>query len=130
MVVILVDCSVLVDHFRKKDAKVSHLVVKLPLAVCGVTRSEALAGSRSPKERVEVLSTLDSFVQVFTPETIWDSLGHNLALLKSKGLNVPFPDLLLATIGIHHDFEVWARDQHFPLMQKHLPALKLFQEPP
>ena len=39
-------------------------------------------------------------------------------------------NVLLATVGIHHSLEVWARDQHFPLMQKHLPSLKLFQEPP
>ncbi|MFO0805528.1 MAG: hypothetical protein U0791_20685 [Gemmataceae bacterium] len=127
---ILVDCSVLVDHFRKKDPKLAKQLVSLPIGICGSTRSETLAGARTAKERGSVTATINALQQAFTPETIWDALGDNLAILKSKGVNVPFPDVLLASIGIHHDLEVWARDQHFPLMQKHLPRLRLFQEPP
>ena len=50
--------------------------------------------------------------------------------LGSKGITVPFPDALIATLGIENDIEVWARDPHFPMMQKVLPQLQLFQEPP
>jgi predicted nucleic acid-binding protein len=43
---------------------------------------------------------------------------------------VPFPDAVIATLGIESDIEVWARDHHFPTMQKVLTKLRLFQEPP
>ena len=59
----------------------------------------------------------------------WPNLGRNLAELGAKGITVPFPDALIATLGIENHIEVWARDPHFAVMQKILPALKLFQEP-
>jgi hypothetical protein len=47
-----------------------------------------------------------------------------------SGVNVPFADALLATLAIEGHHELWSRDAHFALMQRALPALKLFQEPP
>lgn len=127
---ILIDASVLFDHTRAKDPNVARLIALNPIAICGVTRTEALHGVRTFKERMDLIKTLNSYPQVSTPESIWDEAGDHLALLRSKGLTIPIPDVILATVAIHHDLEVWARDHHFPLMQKWLPALKLFQEPP
>jgi predicted nucleic acid-binding protein len=73
---------------------------------------------------------LDTFKQVPIPETVWDIVGDHLALLQSKGLTIPFSDVVIATVGIVHRVEVWARDQHFQRMQSVLPALRLFVEPP
>lgn len=33
-------------------------------------------------------------------------------------------------ILVENDIEVWSRDPHFPIMQKILPRLRLFTEPP
>ena len=38
--------------------------------------------------------------------------------------------VVLATVAISNDIELWTRDTHFPMIQKVLPALKLFVEPP
>jgi predicted nucleic acid-binding protein len=57
-------------------------------------------------------------------------VGDHLAELRRNGLTVPVPDAVIATLGMHLDIEVWSRDPHFPSMQRILPALKLFQEPP
>ena len=38
--------------------------------------------------------------------------------------------VLLATIAIESDIELWTYDSHFALIQAVLPALRLFQEPP
>lgn len=127
---ILVDASVLIDYLRTKDAKLDQIFRKEPVAVCGVTRSEILAGARSAKDRQRLLLFLARFQQVLTPESAWETAGDNLAAFYAGGLTVPLPDALVATIGFENAFEVWARDAHFPTMQTILPALKLFQEPP
>jgi predicted nucleic acid-binding protein len=57
-------------------------------------------------------------------------VGDNLAALRRGGITVPFPDTVIATVGIENDVEVWTRDPHFPAMQSVLPQLKLLQEPP
>jgi len=67
---------------------------------------------------------------VIFPDALWDSVGDNLATLRKNGVTVPMSDVINATLGIHLDIEVWARDSHYVDMQKALPALKLFHEPP
>ena len=125
----LIDASVIFDHTRNKDPRLVGWFKQYQPAVCGITRMEVLHGSRGPRDRRKLLTFLNRFIQAPSPETIWDQVGHNLTLLRSNGLTIPVPDVILATVAIHHDLEVWARDHHFPLMQKWLPALKLFQEP-
>ena len=43
---ILVDASVLIDFLRTKEPKLDGLFRSLPVAVCGATRVEILAGAR------------------------------------------------------------------------------------
>jgi predicted nucleic acid-binding protein len=98
--------------------------------VCGAIRAELLAGVRSPAERNQALSMLATLGTVSTPESVWDDVGDNLRTLRTNGVTVPFPDAVLATLAIANNLELWTRDAHFTLIQKWLPALKLFQEPP
>jgi predicted nucleic acid-binding protein len=73
---------------------------------------------------------LTTFNHLAIADSLWDKVGDNLAAFRSKGLTVPLPDAVIATLGIENDMEVWARDPHFPAMQKIFPALRLYQEPP
>lgn len=126
----LVDSSVIFDHTRGRDPSLAQKFTTLPVAICGVTRAEVLHGSRNPKDRAALIVLLNQFVQVGTPETTWDLTGDNLCLLRTNGLTIPLADVLLATVAIVHDIELWTRDAHFSLVQRLIPALKLFQEPP
>lgn len=127
---ILVDTTVVIDYARGHDANLVALLPKLAVAVCGVVRAELLCGARDAKHRTTLLTILATFQQMSIPESLWDTVGDNLALLRSNGITVPVPDALIATLAIEGDVEVWARDRHFVTMQKHLRRLKLFQEPP
>jgi predicted nucleic acid-binding protein len=102
----------------------------LPIAICGVVRTEALCGVRSASDRSRLIALLDSFHQLPTPEPTWDAAGDNLHTLRTHGVTIPLPDAVLATLAILNDIELWTRDAHFALIQKSLPSLKLFQEPP
>ena len=127
---ILVDAGVLIDFLRTKDAKLSNLFRALPLAVCGVTRSEVLAGARGDKDRQRLLTFLGAFQPASIPDSIWDFVGETLASLLASGITVPFPDAVVAMVAIEGQMELWARDPHFPRMQKVLPQLRLYHEPP
>jgi predicted nucleic acid-binding protein len=127
---ILVDAGVLIDYLRTKDPKLDHLFRSRQAAICGATRSEILAGSRSAQDRQRLLRFLRPFQRVPIREAVWDTVGVNLAALYASGITIPFPDVIVATLGIENDLEVWARDPHFSAMQKILPKLKLFAEPP
>jgi predicted nucleic acid-binding protein len=127
---ILVDAGVLIDFLRVHDPKLDQLFRSMPVAVCGVTRAAILAGARNLKDRQRLVAFLQPFQHVAIPESSWDHVGDNLAALYASGISVPFPDAVVATVGIANDIEVWARDPHFPTMQKILVALRLFHEPP
>jgi predicted nucleic acid-binding protein len=127
---ILIDSTVLIDYLRTGDAKLLTSMQTHGAAVCGVMRAEVLTGARGPKHRRDLIQFLDGFQQVTFPASLWDQVGDNLASLRAAGITVPFADAIIATLGIVLDVEIWARDRHFNDMQKALPALKLFQEPP
>jgi predicted nucleic acid-binding protein len=128
--VILTDTSVVIDFVRGKDAKLAGLISQLPVAVCGIVRAELLCGARDPAHRTSLLTLLATFAQIPTPEAVWDAVGDNLATLRRNGITVPFPDVVIATVGIEYDIEGWTRDPHFPTMQKVLSSLRMFPEPP
>lgn len=127
---ILVDASVLIDYLRTQDAKLATLFTTLPLTLCGLTRSEILAGSRGPAHRLRLLAFLNSFGTTPTPEHVWDGVGDNLTQLRTSGLSIPFQDVVVATVALDADIELWARDHHYPMMKTVFPALRLFVEPP
>jgi predicted nucleic acid-binding protein len=129
---ILVDTCVLIDFNRSKgrDPKLRRLFASLPLEVAGVVRAEMLAGAKNTADRARLQLFLDTFRQFPTREAIWDMIGDNQLTLRRNGINVPFQDVIIATLAIDAGLELWTRDSHFARMQAVLPALRLFPEPP
>src|SRR5436190_1576346 len=105
---IIVDTSVVIDYARGKDAKLLALLPVLPVAICGIVRAELLCGVRDSKDRANLLTLLSTFAPFPIPDSIWDGVGDNLAALRTGGLTVPFPDVVLSTLAIGQDIELWA----------------------
>jgi predicted nucleic acid-binding protein len=127
---ILADTSVVIDFLCTADPKLQRIVATEPAAVCGITRAEVLVGARDPAHRTRLISGLAVFAQLAIPETLWDTVGEHGATLRRDGVTVPFADIVIATVALHHDVELWTRDLQFTLVQRLIPALRLFQEPP
>lgn len=127
---ILLDSSVVIEYLQTGDPKLFGLFQAHQAAICGVTRAEVLNGARSSKHRTRLVLALNAFHPLATPESAWDDVGDNLGLLRSRGVTVPLADVIIVTLAILNDIELWARDAHFQLIQTVLPQLKLFQEPP
>lgn len=127
---ILTDTSVLIDFVRAKDARLNVLFPTLLVAICGVSRAEVLRGSQGARHHQRLLTFLNSLQQLPISDSIWDAVGRHLALLQSKGIILPFPDVVIASVAVSMGIELWTRDKHFSVIQTVLPALRLFQEPP
>jgi predicted nucleic acid-binding protein len=130
MTMVLADTSIVIAHYRNPTVRVQHLIAAHTPVVCGMTVAEVYAGARTPSEAAHCAAVVGLFGRVVTPEDVWETVGLNQALLRSGGLTVPLSDTMIATIAITQDLELWTYDGHFALMQRLLPALKLFQEPP
>jgi predicted nucleic acid-binding protein len=127
---ILIDTSVLIDYLRTKDPLLWQKLQTFAPLVCGLVRAEILAGARNPADRARLITTVNSFGQVTFDESWWDLVGDNAALFRANGIAVPISDVLIATAATANNLELWTRDSHFVLMQKAIPALRLFSEPP
>ena len=127
---ILVDTNVLIAVLRTNDAKLVNLLNSHGAAACGVVHAELLCGARTPRERSLIIAMLSTLATVPIAEALWEQVGDNLARMRSRGVTVPFPDAVLATLAVSLNIELWTRDQHFALVQQAIPALRLFQEPP
>jgi predicted nucleic acid-binding protein len=127
---ILTDTSIIIDYLRAPESRLVKIIRGHGAAICGPTIAEVYAGARTPADFKKYDQALSLFSIVPIPKKIWPALGRNLALLGSKGITFPFPDALVATVAIENDLEIWQHDRHFPDIQKVIPTLKFFHEPP
>jgi predicted nucleic acid-binding protein len=127
---ILTDTSVVIDYLRAPTSRLVKIIQANKAAICGVTFAEVYAGARSSTDFKKYDKALALFGLVAIVKKTWPSLGRNLSTLGAKGIVVPLPDTLIATVAIDNDLELWAHDRHFHDIQSALPKLKLFQEPP
>jgi predicted nucleic acid-binding protein len=126
---ILVDTSIVIDYSRSSDPRMLAIFKSCDAAICGITRAEVLHGARDSAHFKKLIGGLDSFRQEDIPTALWDQVGANLAALRTRGVTVPFADVIIASLAIHRDVELWTRDKQFGLIQNVLPALRLFTEP-
>ena len=127
---ILAETSIVIDFLRAPTPRVLHIIQGHQAAICGVTVAEIYAGARSPADFARYDTSLALFGAVPVALDVWPRLGRNIAGAGASGITVPFADILIATLAIDLDLELWQNDRHFPLIQSVLPRLKLFQEPP
>jgi hypothetical protein len=126
----LIDTSVVIDYLSSGDPKLLGLFRSLPGGICGITRAEVLHGVRNAAERARIVTVLDAFAQIALPEEHWDRVGDLLATLRSKGVIVPFTDVVIASLAATLGIELWTRDKQFQMICQHESKLALFQEPP
>ena len=127
---ILVDSSVVIHFTRAPTVRLRQIIQNHQATICGVTVAETYAGTRTPAAQAAIAAALGLFGSLAIPDALWAKVGFNLAALGAKGITVPLPDAVIATLALEHNLEVWTYDAHFAMMQSVLPALRLFQEPP
>ena len=127
---ILTDTSVVVVYERAPTPRLRRIAADNDAAVCGVAVAEMFAGVRTPADEARCRSALADFRSLPIPESVWETVGRNQAQLRANGVTVPLPDTVVASLAEALNVELWAYDAHFALIQRVLPALQLFQEPP
>lgn len=124
---IIVDSNVVIDALAGKIVDFSTILTENDLAVCGVIRSEVLAGSNDAADTKILKNALDSFYDIPMSFCDWDELGLMIAELRRHGMKVPFPDVIIAYLAITTDSELWTQDKHFKLIQNVFSNLKLYK---
>lgn len=124
---ILIDTNLLIDHFNGSSSVLSDLVKKEEVALCGIVLAELLHGISSHKERELIQNSIKDFEWIQIEDSIWESVGNNLNLLKKKGLNFPFQDVILASLCIKQNLLIATNDKHFEKISTVLTDLKIYR---
>jgi tRNA(fMet)-specific endonuclease VapC len=106
---VLIDTSVLIDHFRKKDKKntiLYELSEKYDLYISVITEFEFLIGLKK-------INKIDSVSDIFSNLTILD-FGSNCVKvavdiykeLKNKNKLIALPDLFIASTALYYNLSI------------------------
>ena len=125
---VLVDTSIWIDYFKKRESKTYDQVTPLlredQAVYTGIIATELFKGARGEKE-LSILKTLFSNIRLVkeVEETYIKAgmIGYHLA----QGFNAGTVDLLISQIVIENDLMLFTKDQHFKKIAEMYP-LRIF----
>ncbi len=123
---ILVDTNVIIDYLQGNESILTDLIGKEDIAICGIILAELLHGINSDTEKQLLNDASNDFEWISLNDSLWQSVGMNLNLLRKNGLIVPFQDAVLATLCIEHNMSIVTNDKHFEKIAQILTGLKIF----
>ncbi|MBQ7158273.1 MAG: PIN domain-containing protein [Treponema sp.] len=125
---ILIDTNVMIDYFHSRESELAAKIDSLPIALCGVVRTEIIHGARSDEEIDNYLKAFKTFDNLANDDYDWEGTGFVLQTLRSNGIQIPLADALIAFTAMKYDIPLWTRDNHFKFVQGYYPELKLYEE--
>ncbi|TVP78649.1 MAG: PIN domain nuclease [Puniceicoccaceae bacterium] len=126
---VLIDTSAWIEFFRRDGdpavkLAMQALIEALEATLCGPVEMEFLGGAL-PHERRRIQSRFDILPYLSNDQKIWRQAATHYATLRSQGITVPWNDVLVATLALHHNYRTYAVDRHFEIMATHL-GLRLY----
>ncbi len=108
MTELLLDTNVLIRHLRRRE-RTSEFLLQWgqngDLYISVITRSEILAGMR-PDENVVTMELLNALDSLPVTEQIADRAGRIIYQLARCGIQLSFPDALIAATALEHQLTV------------------------
>ena len=123
---ILVDSNILIDYYRSRNSELAKKIDSMPIAICGVVKSELLHGARTNEEIDDMLHSFVTFDLLYTDEYDFEGVDFMLQTLRENGVTVPLADVMIAFCAIKYDVPLWTRDGHFRLIQGLYPELAFY----
>jgi predicted nucleic acid-binding protein len=127
---VLVDTSGWIGFFRRDGdlavkLAMKALVEELEATLCGPVEMEFIGGLQ-PHERPRIQKRFEILPFLNNDQKIWREAATHYAILRSKGLTLPWNDVLIATLALRQDCRIYAIDTHFEAMAEHL-GLRLYR---
>ena len=124
---ILVDTSVWVRALRRGDSQeqreLSALLEADEVATTDVVVAEVLQGASSEAEFEDFVRRSEALHYYHATETTWRKAARLSYDLKRQGLTVALSDVVIATVAVENDFEIYSMDTDF----QRIPGVRLHQ---
>lgn len=120
---ILVDTSVWVEYFRKKQpfyGALEDLIEQDRVCTISFIAAEILQGARSEMEFMTLRGATEIFHLLEESPDTWIESARLSSTLRQKGQRVGLGDCYIATMAHRHGKPLWSLDKHFEVIQKEL----------
>lgn len=128
---VLIDTSVWIDFFRKKDAelleRISILLKSGRAVYTGIIALELMNGAKGQKELKALDDLFSTMDKVKESEVTYFDAGRMGCGIAGKGFTLSVVDLLIAQITIENDLFLMTFDRHFDVIAKYS-TLRLFKD--
>lgn len=126
---VIVDTSVWIEYFHRPQSAEKHAVDALidtdRLVLTGIVLAELLQGCRTAKEADAILLHLRALRFLEMTFASWRRTGELSSALRRRGITLPLSDLIIASLALEHDCQLFTLDPHF----RKIPSLKLYPLP-
>lgn len=126
---ILVDTSVWIEYFRKKDSPVTKRVQDLldtdAVVLSRIAFLELLSGAKKT-EIPKLMRVFSAFPLYLPSEKAWTRIENWIQTALDQGQRFSATDLLIASTTVDHNAVLWSLDSDYKRMEK-LGFLKLYQ---
>lgn len=125
---VLVDTSVWIDYFRKNEEvydKLNRLIDQGRVCCARLIVAELIQGAKERKEVEVIKNLLDVFPILEEREDTWFRAGVLSYNIRRKGKEVGLADCYLAIMATDSKSVVCTFDQHFKVITKFLPKMRL-----
>ena len=124
---ILVDTSVWVvalrDPASRERRELDGLLQQDVVTTTDVVVGEVLQGARSVEDFLKVADRMDALHYLHADKSIWSRAARLSFDLRRQGLTTALSDVLIATVAIYNDCDVYAIDSDF----ERIPGVRLHQ---
>lgn len=114
---VLIDTCGWIDFLRPGDGALADQVERALAddlaSMCGISQAELLQGVKGQKEQRQLELLFDNVTLIDMEPADWLSAGRALQLLRSKGLQIPLTDALIAAVAIRLGVPILTSDGHF-----------------
>lgn len=126
---VLIDTSVWIDFFRKRDTglieKVAILLESESAVYTGVIALELINGAKGQKELQTLHDAFDTMEKIDERAGTYFKAGEMGYELAREGHTLGVVDLLISQIAIENNVALMTFDEHFKVISKHS-GLRLF----
>lgn len=124
----LLDTSIWIIVLKKNPPtlikeKVEHLLKENSVAITPIINVELLGGTRTDIEFERLRKRLDSLIKFDIDSLRWNGAARLAFDLRRKGVNVPYTDILIAEMAIHHNATLLHLDRHFDMIARESPLV-------
>jgi hypothetical protein len=127
---VIVDTAIWINAFRSASSperrNLDRLLSSREVLMVGPVLAEVIQGARGQREFDWLSQRLSELPYVEETRDTWARVGSLSYQLRQRGITISLVDLLIATLALDGDHQVYSLDGHF----RQVPGLKLYEAGP